>query len=121
MITGCGNGFGLELAKSLHKIGFTVFAGCRHDRCDGALALKKLGDETGRLHVLQMDVTNQEEVDAALVYVEDNLPGLGLWGLVNNAGFVNLGFAEWLPVENYKKVRYILYDYEYRFVYILFT
>ena len=90
---------------------FTVFAGCRNDLCDGALlALKKLGDETGRLHVLQMDVTNQEEVDAALVYVECNLPELGLWGLVNNAGFVNLGFAEWLPVENYKKVRYILFE-----------
>lgn len=109
VITGCGNGFGLELAKSLHSLGFTVFAGCRNDRCDGALTLKKLGNETGRLHVIQMDVTKKDEVDAALFYVERNLPKLGLWGLVNNAGFTNLGFAEWLPIKNYKKVRNLFF------------
>ena len=87
-------------------MGFTVFTGCRNDLCDGALALKKLGAETGRLQVLQMDVTNQDEVDAALAYVERNLPELGLWGLVNNAGVCCVGFAEWLPVENYKQVHH---------------
>ena len=83
-------------------MGFTVFAGCRNDRSDGALTLKKLGAESGRLHVIKMDVTSQEEVNAALVYVKRNLPDLGLWGLVNNAGCTCLGFAEWLPVETYK-------------------
>ena len=105
MITGCGNGFGHELAKSLHWIGFTVFAGCRNDRCVGAWSLKRLARETGRMHVIKMDVTSQREVDVALAYVKQHLPELGLWGLVNNAGCTNLGFAEWLPVENYKKVR----------------
>ncbi len=28
LITGCDSGFGHELAKHLHKLGFTVFAGC---------------------------------------------------------------------------------------------
>lgn len=27
-ITGCDGGFGRALAKHLHKLGFTVFAGC---------------------------------------------------------------------------------------------
>ena len=107
MITGCGNGFGFELAKSLHWMGFTVFAGCCADCCAGAYVLKRLGAETGRMHVIKMDVTSQREVDAALLYVKRNLPKLGLWGLVNIAACTNLdGFAEWLPVEDYKKVRH---------------
>lgn len=28
LITGCDTGFGYALAKHLHKLGFTVFAGC---------------------------------------------------------------------------------------------
>lgn len=37
LITGCDSGFGHALAKHLHKLGFTVFAGCllkvRHLPC----------------------------------------------------------------------------------------
>ena len=68
------------------------------------MALKKLGAESGRLHVLQMDVTCQNEVDAARNYVERNLPHLGLWGLVNNAGIAFIGYVEWLPLAHYEKV-----------------
>lgn len=28
LVTGCDTGFGHALAKHLHKLGFTVFAGC---------------------------------------------------------------------------------------------
>ena len=35
MITGFGNGFGLELAKSLHGMGLTVFAGAERGRPKG--------------------------------------------------------------------------------------
>jgi 3-hydroxybutyrate dehydrogenase len=104
VITGCDTGFGHQLAKRLHGFEFTVFACCLNDSSDGALTLKKLGAETGRLHVIKMDVTNQKEVDAARDYVERNLPELGLWGVVNNAGFAYVGYIEWLPVENYEKV-----------------
>ena len=105
MITGCDTGFGHDLAKSLHRLGFTVFAGCLNDCSDGALALKKLDAVTNNLHVIQMDVTNQEQVDAARDYVQRNLPSdVRLWGLVNNAGFSYRAFIEWLPIENYEKV-----------------
>ena len=46
-----------------------------------------------------MDVTKQQQVDDALNYIENNLPKLGLWGLVNNAGMAAFGFVEWLPME----------------------
>jgi 3-hydroxybutyrate dehydrogenase len=51
-----------------------------------------------------MDVTSQEDVDRARAYVERNLPKLGLWGVVNNAGRYMVGFLEWLPIEDYKAV-----------------
>lgn len=104
VITGCDTGFGNQLAKRLHSFDFVVFACCLNNCSDGAMALKKLGAESGRLHVLQMDVTCQNEVDAARNYVERNLPHLGLWGLVNNAGIAFIGYVEWLPLAHYEKV-----------------
>uniref|UniRef100_A0A0P5RTT2 D-beta-hydroxybutyrate dehydrogenase, mitochondrial n=1 Tax=Daphnia magna TaxID=35525 RepID=A0A0P5RTT2_9CRUS len=105
LVTGCDTGFGHELAKKLHSCGFTVFAGCLDGRSNGAIRLKRLGDESGRLHVIAIDVTSQEDVDKALCYVEENLPEHGLWGLVNNAGqSSSLGFLEWTPMKIYEKV-----------------
>ena len=52
-----------------------------------------------------MDVTSQEEVDSAYKFVLNNLPPLGLWGLVNNAGIAFIGYAEWLPMHNFEKVK----------------
>ena len=57
-----------------------------------------------RLHVINLDVTCQIKTDEALRYVEQNLPKLGLWGIVNNAGVGNCGFLEWIPLETFEKV-----------------
>lgn len=104
-VTGCDTGFGHELSKKLHAMGFTVFATCFDEKSNGATRLKRLGDESGRLHVIQMDVTKQEDVDNALEYVEKHLPENGLWGLVNNAGQSSTpGFLEWTPMSVYEKV-----------------
>ncbi|XP_057378488.1 D-beta-hydroxybutyrate dehydrogenase, mitochondrial-like [Daphnia carinata] len=105
LVTGCDTGFGHELAKKLHSDGFTVFAGCLDGRSNGAIRLKRLGDESGRLHVIAIDVTSQEDVDKTLRYVEANLPEKGLWGLVNNAGQSSTpGFLEWTPMKIYETV-----------------
>ncbi|XP_046656568.1 D-beta-hydroxybutyrate dehydrogenase, mitochondrial-like [Daphnia pulicaria] len=104
-VTGCDTGFGHELSKKLHAMGFTVFATCFDEKSNGATRLKRLGDESGRLHVIQMDVSKQEDVDNALEYVEKHLPENGLWGLVNNAGQSSTpGFLEWTPMSVYEKV-----------------
>ena len=107
LITGCDTGFGHRLAIELHDLGFTVFACCLDERGQGWRRLETIGSRSKRLHVIKMDVTNQEEVDAARQYVDDHLPELGLWGVVNNAGIVNVGFIEWVPTETFEKVTHI--------------
>lgn len=104
MITGCDSGFGHQLAQKLHDLNFTVFACCLDEKDEGALELKSIGEKTGRLHVIHMDVNNQQDVDNAYQFVVSGLPELGLWGIVNNADRYTVGFLEWLPVETYETV-----------------
>ncbi len=86
-------------------MGFTVFACCLNAKSTGALQLKHIGRETERLHVIQMDVTSQEDVDKARQFVDIHLPEQGFWGVVNNAGLAStMGFAEWFSVEAYENV-----------------
>ncbi|XP_032796638.2 D-beta-hydroxybutyrate dehydrogenase, mitochondrial [Daphnia magna] len=104
LITGCDSGFGHQLAEKLHSMDFTVFAGCRDEKSYGALGLQSIGNETGRLHVIKLDVTSNEDVKKAREYVENHLPALGMWAVVNNAGRYIVGFLEWLAMEDYNKV-----------------
>ncbi|NXQ47566.1 BDH protein, partial [Catharus fuscescens] len=84
LITGCDSGFGHLLALRLHRLGFTVFAGCL-------------------LRVLRLDVTRARDVRAAKELVLSHLPERGFWGLVNNAGISTFGETGWLPMETYEK------------------
>ena len=105
LITGCDSGFGHLLAEKLHAMGFTVFACClKHETSDVAVSLLKIGANTRRMHVIQMDVTSQEDVDRARKMVEAHLPKKGLWGVVNNASRYRTGYLEWLPMETYETV-----------------
>ncbi|XP_067420778.1 D-beta-hydroxybutyrate dehydrogenase, mitochondrial-like isoform X1 [Emydura macquarii macquarii] len=104
LITGCDSGFGQLLALRLHRLGFTVFAGCL---CPGGEGARRLQREaatcSGRLRVLQLDVTRERDVAAAKEVVLSNLPETGFWGLVNNAGISTFGETGWLPMEKYEK------------------
>lgn len=84
---------------------FTVFACCHHKDSDGALELLKIGKETGRMHVLELDITNQKNVEEVRDYVENNLPKLGLWAVVNNAGISGcFSYIEWTKLEEFEWV-----------------
>ncbi|KAK7081562.1 putative short-chain dehydrogenases reductases (SDR) [Halocaridina rubra] len=105
LITGCDTGIGYALAIHLHEMGFRVFAGCllADTGGEGAKRLRQVKSE--RFHVLQMDVTCQEQIKAALQEVKGILPeGEVLWGIVNNAGVSAFGEVEWVPLETYKKL-----------------
>ncbi|XP_038664367.1 estradiol 17-beta-dehydrogenase 2-like [Scyliorhinus canicula] len=102
LITGCDSGFGHALAKHLDQLGFTVFAGVMHLTGPGAEDLRMGGSQ--RLTVLQLDVTNSDQIARTFAKIKDDLDYKGLWGVVNNAGVLEfVADAELLPLNIYKR------------------
>lgn len=105
-ITGCDTGFGFALAQYLHKLGFTVFAGCllKDKGGDGAKELEELHSD--RMKVVQLDVCSEDQVAKAAEFVRGNLedPERGLWAVVNNAGVSTFGDVEFTSMETYKQI-----------------
>lgn len=82
LVTGASTGIGLRIAETLAKEGFYVYAGARK-----AEDLARL-DAISNIRSVKLDVTLQEDVDAAVDFIRRE--GRGLWGIVNNAGVVML-------------------------------
>lgn len=78
LITGASTGIGRNLAESLAADGHFVYAGARKDADLAEL------DAIENIKAVRLDVTKQDQIDAAVAMVEAE--GRGLWGLVNNAG-----------------------------------
>ncbi|XP_038066041.1 D-beta-hydroxybutyrate dehydrogenase, mitochondrial-like [Patiria miniata] len=104
LVTGCDTGIGNTLARRLDDLGFRVFAGCLFAEGPGALGLTS--ECSGRLEVIQLDVTSDHEVSQAVKSVRESLSTTGdvLWGVVNNAGTACWGEAEWISLDRYKKL-----------------
>lgn len=77
-ITGCSTGFGRELATHLLERGFRTVVTARNPEDVQDLACK------GEALVLNLDVTDQEQVDAAIKTAEEKFGHIDV--LVNNAG-----------------------------------
>lgn len=86
LITGCDSGFGHLLALRLHRLGFTVFAGCLWPGGAGARRLQREAGGGGRLRVLRLDVTRAGDVRAAKEMVLSHLPERGEPGAGGAAG-----------------------------------
>jgi len=78
LITGASTGIGRHLAETLAENGYHVYAGARKDK-----DLAKL-DAIDNVTAVRLDVTSQDQVDAAVEMIKEK--GTGLYGLVNNAG-----------------------------------
>jgi NAD(P)-dependent dehydrogenase (short-subunit alcohol dehydrogenase family) len=78
LVTGASSGIGLRIAETLSRNGFYVYAGARK-----AADLKRL-DAMENVSAVRLDVTVDEDIEAAVDFVEKQ--GRGLWGVVNNAG-----------------------------------
>ena len=78
LITGASTGIGRLTAEQLAADGYFVYAGAR--KAADLEALNKIDN----IMAVRLDVTVQEEIDAAVKLIESE--GRGLWGIVNNAG-----------------------------------
>ena len=74
-ITGCDRGFGFHVAKQLDRLGFLVFAGCLNVDGPGPSDLKQ---SSKRIHLLQLDVTKENDVTEAVTFVEDHTENKGM-------------------------------------------
>lgn len=101
LITGTSNGFGKDIANTLAAAGHRVFATMRDmdgRNRDAARELQSKGIET-----LELDVTNNASVDAAIKTLFGKTGGK-LDVLVNNAGIASGGLAETFSPEQLREM-----------------
>ncbi len=101
-VTGASTGIGREVTLTLLNKGYTVYAGLRSS-VDAAGLLAEAGAAADRLRVLELDVTNEDDVAAAARRVNDELDGGHFHGLVNNAGIAVAGPMEFLPLDDLRR------------------
>ncbi len=99
LVTGASTGIGEATALHLDQRGWRVFAGVRR-AVDGE---RLRSAASARLTPVQLDVTDQGQVDEALASIADSVNGAGLDGLVNNAGVSFGGPLEILPLDHWRK------------------
>jgi len=78
LVTGASSGIGLKITEVLAANGYFVYAGARKQKDLDALNAME------NVQSIRLDVTKQDEIDAAVVTVKN--AGKGLYALVNNAG-----------------------------------
>ena len=104
VVTGASTGIGRATALYLAARGWQVFAGVRKPE-DGEALAASAGGSGGeeapagtRIIPLPLDVTDPEQVEAAVRTVASGSSETGLAGIVNNAGIAVTGPMEFLPI-----------------------
>jgi NAD(P)-dependent dehydrogenase (short-subunit alcohol dehydrogenase family) len=96
LITGASSGFGLMTAKALAQAGHTVYASMRETGGKNARIVSAVAefarDHGVDLRTVELDVSDQASVDAAVEHVLAQAGGLDV--LVHNAGHMTFGPAE---------------------------
>merc|ERR1719361_1146515 len=82
LITGASSGIGAHAALGLNAMGFLTFAGVR--KMEAFEALKALAVHPDKLIPVVLDVTNDEQIAAAVNLVSEKVGEKGLTALFNN-------------------------------------
>jgi NAD(P)-dependent dehydrogenase (short-subunit alcohol dehydrogenase family) len=83
LVTGASSGLGRSMTEMMAANGYFVYAGARKDK-----DIEEL-NAIENVQAVRLDVTRQDEIDAAVKTIAD--AGRGLYGLVNNAGVLVMG------------------------------
>ena len=99
VITGASTGIGEACALRLDAAGYRVFAGVRRDEDAERLRSKA----SPRLRPVRLDVTDGATIEAARQEVSEAAEGVGIAGVVNNAGIALGGPVEFLPLDEWRR------------------
>ena len=102
LVTGASSGIGLKITRRLTSNGYFVDAGARKQADLDAL------DAIDNVQGIRLDVTRQDEIDAAVATVSSG--GCGLYGLVNNVGIVTDGHLITMPTAEFDRVMAVNVD-----------
>jgi NADP-dependent 3-hydroxy acid dehydrogenase YdfG len=90
LVTGASTGFGRDTVETLHRAGHRVVASMRDIAGRNRLHADALRSQS--IDVLELDVTDQASIDAALTQILDKAGRIDV--LVNNAGIASAGVSE---------------------------
>ncbi|MEV4641993.1 SDR family oxidoreductase [Actinoplanes sp. NPDC049548] len=106
VVTGASSGFGAMTVRALAAAGHTVYAGMRDVGGRNAQAAADLAEHAGsrqvREHAIEMDVSDQTSVDAAVDRIISETGRIDV--VVHNAGHMTLGPVEAFTVEQLASV-----------------
>ena len=94
LVTGASSGMGEEIARTLHKLGYTVYAAAR--RTDRLEQLATIG-----IHALTMDVTDDESITSGIEKIITETGHIDV--LINNAGYGSFGAIEDVPIDEARR------------------
>ncbi|WP_315185972.1 oxidoreductase [Corynebacterium durum] len=94
LVTGASSGIGEETARTLHKLGYTVYAAAR--RTDRLEQLTNVG-----IHALTMDVTDDESMTSGIEKIIAETGRIDV--LVNNAGYGSFGAIEDVSIDEARR------------------
>jgi len=99
LVTGASTGIGAATVRALADRGFQVFAAVR--KPDDARTVRE--HQPARIHLVRLDVTDEQSIREAFTVVQSAVSDRGLYGLVNNAGIAVGGPLECLPISELRR------------------